>query len=118
MPREPYPSTSRPIQARSLLTVVLLLGLLLAGASWLGPVGDPAARTDPSVVHRVDINRAEAGEIAILRGIGDVLAGRIVENRRTHGPFSDVDDLERVHGIGPRIVEKIRAHVASCSEKP
>ena len=112
------PRATRPIRATSLLTVVLLSGLVVAGASWLEPVADPAARTDPSVVHRVDVNRADAAEIAVLPGIGDVLAGRIVADRDARGPFLAIDDLERVHGVGPRIVEKIRAHVAPITETP
>ncbi len=117
MPHELSPSAKRS-RARTLLTLVLLGGITVAGAAWLRPVSDPAERTDPAVVHRVDINRADPVEMAVLPGIGDVLAGRIVEDRRVHGPFSGVDDLDRVHGIGPRIIERIRDHVSSGPEKP
>jgi competence ComEA-like helix-hairpin-helix protein len=41
-----------------------------------------------------------------LRGIGEALAIRIVENREAVGPFSSIDDLQRVPGIGPKTVEK------------
>ena len=36
-------------------------------------------------------------------------AGRIVEDRAANGPFASVDDLDRVHGIGPKTVERLRA---------
>jgi competence ComEA-like helix-hairpin-helix protein len=118
MPHEPSPASSRPIRAGTLLTVALLAGVAIAGGMWLRPVAPPAERSDPAVVHRVDVNRAGAAEIAVLPGIGDVLAGRIVSDRDARGPFGRIGDLERVHGIGPRIVERIRAHVALDPERP
>jgi competence ComEA-like helix-hairpin-helix protein len=53
----------------------------------------------------VDINRAEAGELATLRGIGPVLAQRIIAER----PFDSTEQLTRVKGIGPRKLEALRA---------
>lgn len=55
----------------------------------------------------VDLNRAESRELALLPGIGPVLAKRIVENRDRMGPFASVSDLTRVHGIGLKTLERI-----------
>jgi competence protein ComEA len=60
---------------------------------------------------RLDINRATAAELESLPGIGPVLAGRIVQDREANGPFSSVDELDRVEGIGKGIVAKVRDHV-------
>ena len=46
--------------------------------------------------------------VQALPGIGPVLAARIVEHRRLHGRFHHVDELLLVHGIGPRLLEKLR----------
>lgn len=50
----------------------------------------------------VQVNRAAAADLQRLPGVGPVLAGRILEHRRTHGPFRDLADLQRVKGIGAR----------------
>lgn len=56
----------------------------------------------------VDLNRAGVGELDGLPGIGPVLAGRIVLQRRRFGPFRGVDELLAVRGVGPRLLERIR----------
>lgn len=48
----------------------------------------------------ININRATAGELDALPGIGPVLASRIIDYRKTNGPFLSVDDLQKVSGIG------------------
>lgn len=48
----------------------------------------------------ININRATAGELDSLPGIGPVLASRIIDYRKTNGPFLSVDDLQKVSGIG------------------
>lgn len=59
----------------------------------------------------VDVNRADAAELERLRGIGPVLARRIVAHRDSAGPFRSVDDLVAVPGIGPATLARIRAAV-------
>ncbi|MDH3306600.1 MAG: ComEA family DNA-binding protein [Acidimicrobiia bacterium] len=49
---------------------------------------------------RIAINRATAGELEGLAGVGPVLAGRIVSHREQFGPFESVEDLLDVPGIG------------------
>ncbi len=48
----------------------------------------------------ININRASAGELDTLPGIGPVLASRIIDYRKANGPFASVDDLQNVSGIG------------------
>jgi competence protein ComEA len=57
---------------------------------------------------QVDINRAEWPEIIQLPGLGKTLAQRILSDRQENGMFRDLEDLERVSGIGPRTLERIR----------
>jgi competence protein ComEA len=65
---------------------------------------------------QVDVNRADAAELAQLPVIGPTLAARIVEHRREHGPFRTLDDLNQVSGIGPKTLDAIRAHVVFSGE--
>jgi competence protein ComEA len=57
---------------------------------------------------RVRLNSAGAEELATLPGIGPSRAAEIVADRRRHGPFRRLEDLERIPGIGPRTVERLR----------
>lgn len=72
------------------------------------PAGESEAAY-PAGGRRIDINSADAAELALLPGIGPALAERIIEDRERRGPFKRVEDLDRVKGIGPRIVERVRA---------
>lgn len=60
---------------------------------------------------RIDLNAASARDLEALPGIGPVLAGRIVEYRGRHGPFQRLEDLLQVKGLGPRLLDRLRAHV-------
>lgn len=59
----------------------------------------------------VDINRADWPEMIQLPGIGETLARRVIIERRQNGPFRDVDEITRVHGIGRRTLERIRPYL-------
>lgn len=56
----------------------------------------------------VNINTASIEELKALPGIGDVLAGRIVDYRQTNGPFRTIDQLGEIKGISPKLVETLR----------
>lgn len=59
----------------------------------------------------INVNTADAATLETLDGIGEVLAGTIVEYREQNGPFTSVDQLEDVPGIGPSTLEAIRDQV-------
>ena len=52
----------------------------------------------------IELNSASSRQLQSVPGIGPVLASRIIAGR----PYQSVDDLVRVNGIGPRLLEKIR----------
>ena len=84
-----------------------LAGGMLLAALWLTS-GVPRVFGDEPVVN---INTASAAELGGLKGIGDAKAKVIVEYRDKNGPFKSVDDLRQVHGIGNKLLEKLRPHV-------
>lgn len=48
----------------------------------------------------VNINTAAHAELTTLTGIGDVKATAIIDYRNTHGPFTAIEDITNVSGIG------------------
>lgn len=78
--------------------------------------GEPLQRSS-EVFWRVDMNLASEIELMVLKGVGPKLAARIVEERTTNGPFRSVDDLQRVHGFGPRTIEKNRERLRAVAPR-
>jgi len=56
----------------------------------------------------VNINTASRGELESLPGIGPSKAGAIVEYRGANGPFTDIEQLDNVPGIGPATMSNLR----------
>lgn len=59
----------------------------------------------------LDLNTADIRTLETLPGIGPVLAQRIVDYRMRYGPFTRVEDLLQVPGIGQKTLERIRPFV-------
>jgi len=104
----------------ALLHAVNLAAPLADGQRVHVPVEGEAIAPDPqafvpdgpsAAVGPISINTASETELLGLPGVGPVIAAAIVEFRRVNGPFSSVDDLVRVGGIGPAKLESMRARV-------
>lgn len=85
-----------------------------ADSTTLGRTAERAARLARPLApgERIDLNGADAAELARLPRIGPALAGRIVADRAARGPFRRFEDLDRVPGVGPKLLEAIRPHAA------
>jgi len=60
----------------------------------------------------LDLNTATEKELQSIKGIGPVLAAKIIAGR----PYKTVDGLIKVRGIGPKSLEKIRPYVVVGKE--
>ena len=47
----------------------------------------------------------------LLWGIGPALAGRIIAYREEHGPFTEVEELLEVSGIGEVVLDGLRDQI-------
>ena len=60
----------------------------------------------------VNINTADAKALdTVLVGVGAKTAKAIVDYRAKNGQFKSVDDLLKVKGIGPALLEKNRTNI-------
>ena len=56
---------------------------------------------------KIDINSADEALLQSLPGIGEVKSQAIVRYRESNGPFSTVEDLLDVSGIGPATLDSV-----------
>jgi len=59
----------------------------------------------------VNINKATVKELSSLPGIGQIKAEAIMQYRKVNGEFKNKDDLIKVKGIGPKLMEKINKDI-------
>lgn len=67
------------------------------------------ARTPPN--SSVSVNDAEAAELAVVPGIGQAIAQRIVELRRREGAFTSLDQLLDVAGMTQTRLDRARPYL-------
>ncbi len=61
----------------------------------------------------IDLNSADVMTLEQIPGIGPVRAAAIVQHRDERGPFTSIDQLLEVSGIGPATLESIRSYVTT-----
>ena len=98
---------------RQLLST-LTAALILLGSSAIPLVvyAEAPAKTAVAQSQTVNINTANAEELATLRGIGPIKAAAIIRFREEHGPFASIDEMMAIKGIGEKTVEKNRLLVS------
>lgn len=97
--------------------ILVLLAILLLGLGF-SAYKKSRSRADIRIGHfnleredlhrRVNINTADLDELASLKGVGKVLAGRILEYRSGKGLFSSIEDIKNVKGFGPALFDKLK----------
>lgn len=61
-------------------------------------------------LRRVNINTANQEELETLPGVGEKLAQRIIQARQQQ-PFRSLEDLDRVSGVGDKLLDKLSDRV-------
>ena len=99
------------IRIESAVCAVCVIVILVMFLAFLFGHGEPGAVPDsvfaqieedclPIRTDIVDLNSASSCELQMLPGVGTVIAERIVAYRNENGPFSSVEDIMQVSGIG------------------
>ncbi len=73
-----------------IIGLVMMLALVFSSGAWA--VEDI----------KVNINTASIEQLSTLKYIGEKTAQKIVEYRKSNGPFVKVEDVLNVSGIGPK----------------
>ena len=106
----------RPVQWVIVITIsCVILGMMYSremsprtGVESTSPVESTLGIRKSGWLAQVNLNSASARELALLNGVGPVLASRIVADRVSKGAFESVDDLQRIRGIGPGKIAEFR----------
>lgn len=89
-----------------------LILAMLATCGWYMLQGRPLTELDeakPTLMPlRIDVNQASWPELALVPGVGEVFARRIVVHRQLHGPFASDHELLEVEGVGPVILKRMQ----------
>jgi len=93
------------------VALVAMVGWWMSQGGWQGRLIEIDRAEPLTFQFTVDINEADWPELLQLPGVGEIMAQRIVESRKTAGPFADHDDLRRVRGIGPKTLERLRPYL-------
>ena len=102
------------MRQKSRWLLVALLTSSLFGGFFGSPLGRLEAAPRPEKSSEkvlINVNKADASELEKVRGIGPLLAQRIVEDRRDKGSYEHLEDLIRVPGIGQATFEKIKSQI-------
>lgn len=100
----------------TLVVAVIALGLLGWGLLTRGPLPPDAWESldGETSVGTLDLNRAGVPQLKELPQVGPTLAHRIVRHRFMDGPYSSVDALRHVQGIGSETLQELRPHLQAC----
>ncbi|MFO8011893.1 MAG: helix-hairpin-helix domain-containing protein [Phycisphaerae bacterium] len=118
-PASTPPGRRTPLIERAEQVALLVLALaVVAGAAWragsywrLGREPLEAVPEAPPT-YRVDVNAADWVTLALVPGLGETLARRIVAERDARGGrFDALEDLTAVRGIGEKTLARLRRHL-------
>jgi len=105
----------------TMLFCVLFFGLVVSQYLWRHferPVPLDWQRGEAFEAFHVDVNTATWVDWMQLPGIGQTMANRIITDRQINGPFSTIEDITRVKGIGPRTFEDIKRWLTITHDNP
>ena len=83
------------------------IGLWYGWSALQGEQADVDQAERITLEFRVDINRADQGELMAIPSVGPKMAEAIVGYRDVQGPFRTFEQLQEVPGIGPKKLEQL-----------
>lgn len=92
-------------------TFLLSLVCAFLGLGGASLAAQSATDAKPKEELRVDVNHADAEELAKLPGIGEQVAKRIIAYREANGPFEKTEEIMNVRGIGEKTFLKLEPHL-------
>jgi competence ComEA-like helix-hairpin-helix protein len=92
------------------LVFFLLAGLILSASTAAGKKKPPA--------QPININTANSEQLQQVPGIGPAIADKILQMRKSYGPFKSVDDLLAIRGLGAKRLEKMRKYLTVGKTAP
>lgn len=66
------------------------------------------APTEVPIIFPININTATSEELQHLPDIGPNIAIAIINYRESHGPFTQIEQIQNVSGIGPKTFDAIK----------
>lgn len=76
------------------------------------PKPDPKPDPKPETGYPVNINTANYERLKDIPGVGDAIAGYIIDYRNRHGRFTSKSQLLNVKQIGPKTYEEMKNYVS------
>ena len=71
-----------------------------------------AKEPDQSEDNRVNLNTASQSILETLPKIGPTRAESIIRYREENGPFSRIEDIKKVYGIGDKIYDSLKNYIS------
>ena len=71
-----------------------------------------------SAAAQININTGDVDELTSLPGIGPVKAEAIIKYREENGLFKNIDDLDKVYGIGEKTIARIKEDITVGEAAP
>ena len=104
---------------RTCLAVLALVAVSGASPATFAQQPAPAQESaeTPRPAAAVNINTANAEQLASLPGIGPKTAERIVEYRQKNGSFKKIEELMNVKGIGEKSFLKLKPRITVGTPK-
>jgi competence protein ComEA len=91
--------------------LIVLSVILIATISSAAMAADSAPVAASPITGIVNLNTADAAQLAMLPRVGAKAAQRILDYRKEHGSFKKTSDLMQVKGFGEKSFERLAAYV-------
>ena len=93
-------------------SLIFILALVALSMSTAVLADDAASTGSASSAGVVNINSADAAQLALLPRVGEKAAQRIIAWRTEHGPFRKTSDLMQVKGFGTKTYEGLAPYIS------